>query len=148
MSTTRESRMGVGGYMRTLHEHERIRGVVRAVAVLRDRDLRRAEALPDGQCDDGRVVRGYLRRVGLDLRVERLRARDRVRVVAEERRDLHPHIRRQLADFPTSTPKTRRDRRTASPMVAKRVQKNELRAWTPPFRMTYWTTGSRTWPIE
>ena len=74
--------------MRTFHEHERVRRVVRTVAVLRDSDLGCPEPLPNRQRDDGRVVRGDLGRVRLDLRVERLRPGERVRVVVQERRDL------------------------------------------------------------
>lgn len=85
--------------MRTLHEHERVGCVKRAIAILRDRDLCRPERLPDGQRDDRRVVSGYLSSIGLDLSIERLRSRERIGVVVQEGRDLPQNGSRQSGRF-------------------------------------------------
>ena len=126
-----------------LHERQRVRSVERAVAVLRDRDLRRAKALPDGERDDGRVVIRDLLRVGVHLCIERLGACECVGVVLHERRDLHTD-KYQYCERGTASEEARV--LTASPMLAKRVQKYELRFWIALLMMTYCTTGSRTCP--
>lgn len=68
---------------RTLYERHDIRGVAWGV-----RELKGAEGLSDGECNNFRVVAGNCRRVLGDLRVERIRAAQGVVVILGKGRDL------------------------------------------------------------
>ena len=108
--------------MRTLHEHEYIRRVELARAILRDRELDRTERLADRERDPVGVIRRDLRRIRLHLRVERRSTRKRVRVVIQERTQLPP---KSATHSPASARKRRMHTRSVTDENS--LQKYKLR---------------------
>lgn len=91
--------------VRTFHEHENVRRIVVAGAVLRERELDGTKGLANCERSPVGVVRGDGGCVRLDLRIERSRPRERVLIVTQERRQLQPkslsveyHSRKETRD--------------------------------------------------